>query len=176
MEFTNSTYYTRRKDCAENGHWKLHSSILHDLMIGVLNFIAQNYFRRLAPKHLFWVMVEVAVVHNTCKAQKAGFLASKPEVTLVHLHHLLGACPNTPGLGRLPIPPSSPRFLATRDSEFIASRGSWTFDSCLRNLSGDTGTQFLPHLHCFGNVHSKWLSEKRGLNRDSCIVQTHILQ
>lgn len=120
MEFTNSTCYARRKHWAENGHWKLHSPMLIDLMVGVLDFIAQNYFRRLAPKQLFWVMVEVAVIHSTCRAQKAGFLDSKPEMTHAHLYHLLGACPNTPGLGRLPIPPASPHFLATGDSGIIA--------------------------------------------------------
>lgn len=69
-----------------------------DLMVGVMDFIAQNYFRTLSSKQLLWVMVEVVVVHNICKAQKDGFLASKPEINHVHLYHLLGAFPNIPGL------------------------------------------------------------------------------
>lgn len=60
-----------------------------DLMVGVMDFIAQNYFRTLSSKQIFWVMVEAVMVHNICKAQEDSFLASKPEITHVHLYHLL---------------------------------------------------------------------------------------
>jgi len=142
---------------------------------------AQNYFRRLAPKQLLWLMVEVAAVHNTCKTWLAHFLASKPEVTHTHLYHLPGACPVTPELDRAPVLPPIFCFLATTDSVFIASKRELTCWFMIKKFvwghkhGCDNDTVFL-QCYCFGNIRSKPLSKwKKGLNRRSLIIQPHTL-
>lgn len=54
----------------------------------------------------------------------------------MHLHHLPGACPITPGLDRPPILPAVSWFLATRASGFTASKRGLKCQFTLRNVSG----------------------------------------